>query len=410
MNYRVWYSTESFADYVIAKTNLSNKNVVKKKMYESDANNAKNFHSLPDHIKQILYLDAPDLIVELDTEPIFSIEVSTEAGTGHNAFQRFARLAASVENDVPALYIYPEAAIITRQNTPPKWDKINPLVFKAMEDVMTIYKIPALLYYFPSDYRTHPNAQTSPNIRNKGLKYDTNRNFAGSPDSTHSEMLLMFDAINEIISVVEQSGVIEGRGKLLGKRILSARKSLMQQEFATKDGNDNMSPLTATVKIPTEYLLNHLSQYEKRNYEIGELLRSREETIIYKVDATFRGDPYPGALAAIDYLLCREGKTFEERKYNLVMCWGNLEIDEEEETFRIDSDKSTVHDFVNAVKSSEGKNLLTKDYDDISSSEIPRYYMQVRYGSMFSKVKHIRVFSYFADAILFPDGALWRDA
>jgi hypothetical protein len=410
MSYRVWYSTESFADYVIAKTNLRNKNVVKKKMYESDANNAKNFHSLPDHIKQILYLDAPDLIVELDTEPIFSIEVSTEAGTGHNAFQRFARLAASVENDVPAFYIYPEAAIITRQNTPPKWDKINPLVFKAMEDVMTIYKIPALLYYFPSDFRTHSNALTSPNIRNKGLKYDSNRNFAGSPDSTHSEMVLMFDAINEIISVVEQSGVIEGRGKLLGKRILSTRKALMQNEFAAKGGNDNMSPLTATIKIPTEYLLNHLSQYENRNYEIGELLRSREETIIYKVDAAFRGDPYPGALAAIDYLLCREGKTFEERKYNLVMCWGNLEIDEEEETFSIYSDKSTVHDFVNAVKASEGKNLLTKDYSDIPSSEIPRYYMQVRYGSMFSKVKHIRVFSYFADAILFPDGALWRDA
>lgn len=410
MSYRVWYSTESFADYVIAKTNLRNKNVVKKKMYESDANNAKNFHSLPDHIKQILYLDAPDLIVELDTEPIFSIEVSTEAGTGHNAFQRFARLAASVENDVPAFYIYPEAAIITRQNTPPKWDKINPLVFKAMEDVMTIYKIPALLYYFPSDFRTHSNALTSPNIRNKGLKYDSNRNFAGSPDSTHSEMVLMFDAINEIISVVEQSGVIEGRGKLLGKRILSTRKALMQNEFAAKGGNDNMSPLTATIKIPTEYLLNHLSQYENRNYEIGELLRSREETIIYKVDAAFRGDPYPGALAVIDYLLYREGKTFEERKYNLVMCWGNLEIDEEEETFSIYSDKSTVHDFVNAVKASEGKNLLTKDYSDIPSSEIPRYYMQVRYGSMFSKVKHIRVFSYFADAILFPDGALWRDA
>lgn len=81
----------------------------------------------------------------------------------------------------------------------------------------------------------------------------------------------MFDAINEIISVVEQSGVIEGRGKLLGKRILSTRKTLMQQEFAAKGGNDNMSPLTATIKIPTEYLLNHLSQYENKNYEIGEL-------------------------------------------------------------------------------------------------------------------------------------------
>ena len=85
-------------------------------MYESDANNAKNFHTMPDHIKKILYLDAPDLIVEIDHEPIFSVEVSTEAGTGHNAFQRFARLAASVENNVPAFYIYPEAAIITHRH------------------------------------------------------------------------------------------------------------------------------------------------------------------------------------------------------------------------------------------------------------------------------------------------------
>ena len=102
MNFRIWYSTEPFADFVIANTELINKTFVKKKMYESDANNAKNFHTMPDHIKKILYLDAPDLIVEIDHEPIFSVEVSPEAGTGHNAFQRCARLAASVENNVPA--------------------------------------------------------------------------------------------------------------------------------------------------------------------------------------------------------------------------------------------------------------------------------------------------------------------
>ena len=61
---------------------------------------------MPDHIRRILYLDAPDLIVEHNNEPIFSIEITTEAGTGHNAFQRFSRIAASVENSVPAFYIY----------------------------------------------------------------------------------------------------------------------------------------------------------------------------------------------------------------------------------------------------------------------------------------------------------------
>jgi len=410
MNYRVWYSTEPFADFVIDNTVLRNKTYVKKKMYESDANNAKNFHTMPDHIKKILYLDAPDLIVEIDHEPIFSVEVSTEAGTGHNAFQRFARLAASVENNVPAFYIYPEAAIITRQNTPPKWDKINPLVFKALDDVMSIYKIPALLYYYPSDYRTNPDASTSTNQLSKGILFDPNRNYSGSPLGTDSEMTSMFNAMNEIIALFERHGVVKGREKLLSNRTVIARRTRMNQEYTNKGGHLNMSPLSATIKIPTRYLLNYLSQFENANYSIGELLRSRLETIIYKVNAAFRGDPYPGALAAIDYLICREGKSFEERKYNLILAWSDVNIDDANRTISLPGTKGKVDDFVKAVQASENKNILSKNYADIANHEIPRYYMQVRYGSTYSKVKHIRVFSYFADAILFPDGALWRDA
>ena len=410
MNYRIWYSTEPFADFIIDKTELRNKTYVKKKMYESDANNAKNFHTMPDHIKRILYLDAPDLIVEIDHEPIFSVEVSTEAGTGHNAFQRFARLAASVENNVPAFYIYPEAAIITRKNSPPKWDKINPLVFKALDDVMSIYSIPALLYYYPSDFRTHTDASTSLNQRTKGILHDPNRDYSGSPLGTDVEMKKMFKAMDDIISVFENNGIVEGREKLLGKRTVISRRTFMNQEYARKGGNLNMSPLSATVKIPTDYLLKYLSQFENANYSIGELLRSREETIIYKVNAKFRGDPYPGALAAIDYLLCREGKSFEERKYNLVLAFSDVDVDDTNNTITLPGTKGKVKDFVKAVQKSENKNILSKDYADIANHEIPRYYMQVRYGSTYSKVKHIRVFSYFADAILFPDGALWRDA
>ena len=410
MNYRIWYSTEPFADFVINKTEIRNKTYVKKKMYESDANNAQNFHTMPDHIKKILYLDAPDLIVEIDHEPIFSVEVSTEAGTGHNAFQRFARLAASVENNVPAFYIYPEAAIITRQSSPPKWDKINPLVFKALDDVMSIYSIPALLYYYPSDFRTHPDASNSPNQRTKGILHDPNRDYSGSPLGTDEEMTKMFTTMDEIISVFENNGIVKGREKLLGKRTVIARRAFMNQEYSNKGGNLGMSPLSATIKIPTNYLLNYLSQFENAKYSIGELLRSREETIVYKVNAAFRGDPYPGALAAIDYLLCREGKSFEERKYNLVLAFSNVEIDNENQNIILPGTKGKITDFVKAVQKSENKNILSKEYSEIANHELPRYYMQVRYGSTYSKVKHIRVFSYFADAILFPDGSLWRDA
>ncbi len=410
MKYRIWYSTEPFADFVINNTEIKNKTYVKKKMYESDANNAKNFHTMPDHIKKILYLDAPDLIVEIDHEPIFSIEVSTEAGTGHNAFQRFARLAASVENNVPAFYIYPEAAIITRKDTDPKWDRINPLVFKALDDVMSIYQIPALLYYYPSDYRTYPDASASPNQLTKGILHDPNRNYAGSPLGTDAEMTNMFNAIDEIITVFETNGIIKGREKLLSNRTIIDRRTFMNSEYTSKGGNLAMSPLSATMKIKTEYLLNFLSQFENRNYSIGELLRSRTETIIYRVNAAFRGDPYPGALAAIDYLLCREGKSFEERKYNLVLVWSDVELDDTAKTLKLNGTKGKIEDFIKAVQASENKNILSREYSDIANHEIPRYYMQVRYGSTYSKVKHIRVFSYFADAILFPDGSLWRDA
>ena len=93
------------------------------------------------------------------------------------------------------------------------------------------------------------------------------------------------------------------------------------------------------------------------------------------------------------------------------MVWGKVSVDHVNETIEIiDERGSTVTDFFSAVQSSSRLNLLTKYYYELQNKEKPRYFMQVRYGSTYSKVKHIRVYSYFADAILFPDGSLWRDA
>lgn len=404
--YRIWYSTEDFADYIIEYTNLKDKAVEKKKLYESDANN-KNFHKVPDHIKKILYLDCPDLIIELNDEPILSIELSKEAGTGHNAFQRFARLAAAVENNVPAFYIYPEAVVIERKDSSIRWDKFNPLVFKALNDMMDIYKIPALLFFHPS--RLNDTDADITKIENKGLVND--ENYISCPNSSDDEMQAMFRTINEIVKTIEEKGVIEGRGSLISNMVIRERRNKMAEDYAARATSETPSPLSSTKEIDTEILLNYLSKYESDEYQIGSLLRSREKTIVYCVNAKFRGDPYPGALAAIDYLKCREGKTFEDRKYNLIMVWGKLSVDLEKQSMEvIDENGSSIKDFVSDVKSCENRNLLTKEYQQLNNSDIPRYYMQVRYGSMFSKVKHIRVYSYFADAIIFPDGSLWRDA
>lgn len=420
--YRVWYSTESFADYIIDHTALSGKPVIKNRIYESDANNPTRFHTMPDHIRKILYLDAPDLIVEKDNEPVFAIEVTTEAGTGHNAFQRFARIAAAAENSVPAFYIYPEGKLISRTNrktgaAATKWDEINPLIFRALEGVMSVYNIPALLYYFPSDdinaYRSNPAA--APHFADKGLCFDSDIiSYSGCPDSTSDSMTDMFAAINEIIDATQTLGVIPARSRLLGNVVIRNKRNQMQAQFVSKaDGKsaEQMSPLSAVQTVPTQYLINYLSRYETGGYVLGELLKSRETTALYQINAGFRGDPYPGCLAAIDYLSCRQGLTFEDRRSNLVMVWGRIEVDEVNRTLIIHDDKgSTIEDFFRDVKSCSRNNLLVKDYADLGNNEISRYFMQVRYGSAYSKVKHIRVFSYFADAILFPDGSLWRDA
>ena len=90
-----------------------------------------------------------------------------------------------MENGVPTFYVYPEATIISRQNSNPRWDKINPLIFRALDDVMNIYNKPVLLYYYPTDYQTHISTPlASPNFinNNKGRRMEANMNYAGCPE------------------------------------------------------------------------------------------------------------------------------------------------------------------------------------------------------------------------------------
>ena len=420
-NWRVWHSAKSFCEFIVDNTILSTfkEQIEFKPLAESDAAKGSSFHKVPDHIKKILYLDAADMIVEYNSEPIVCIEETKEAGTGHNSMQRFARIAAAAENNVPAIYIMPEAAIITRKATRggeevdvTRWDSLNPIVFQAFNSVMDIFKIPTLFFYYPTDYRDYTNNPgDSPHIGSKGIIFNSDFiNYPGCPTDNDSEMQRLFEVLNTIIR-----NAIDGNpiSTLIDKRVIRNRQHWMQREFYQKLGDreiEELSPITATKTISTEKLLNYLSNYTNNDIEdISELLSSREQTIIYQCDAKFRGDPYAGTLAAIDYLMCRQGKTYEERESNLVLCFGS--VTEEDDSITVQSSKCSVDDFIHSVHNSGSKNLLTiEHFEDLDPKDIGRYYMQVRYGSTYSKVKHIRVFSYFADAIIFTDGALWREA
>ncbi len=400
--FRIWYSTRTLANWLVVNSSLRDEEHEFRELCESDASKPKGFHKVPTHLKSILYLDAPDIIVEYNNNPVFSLELSSEAGTGHNVFQRFSRIVAAVENNVPAFYIYPEAVYVQRE-TRDGWDALNPLIFDALEKLIRIHNVPAFLYYYPSDYRTGANQHPL----TKGLHYDAD--YHGCPTSDDPEMHTLFRHIDQTISAAKRGAPLRD---LINTRDFQERRDHMQGELHNKIGDvAEWSPLTALVTIDTDILLRHFRTYSGRRHDFGILLPSRRRSVLYKVNAKFRGDPYPGALAAIDYLKCRNGTSFEDRDFNLVMVWGDLSINQGRIEVYGDTHKSIAM-FMNEVRktyTTKGKLLLRRKYSQLRGDDIPRYFMQVRFGSTFTKVKHIRVYSYFCDALLFHDGALWRE-
>ena len=410
MNIQVWYSTESFADYIIEHTVLKKHACTKCLLQESDASKPRGFHAVPDHIKKILYLDAPDIIVEVDSDPIFSIEISKEAGTGHNVFQRFPRLVASAENGIPSFYIYSEAVIIPRKYKGKfkySWDAINPLICHALERLMSVFNTPALLFFYPSHYKG--NRDCARMLSNKGLKNcrEKGAKFMDCPE-VDSEMTALFRCINLIVSQVEKAGLSAIRGPIMGFEPFKKRREWMAQYLYTHNDKplDALSPLSAVVEVDTDVILNYLLKMSGMN-RISGVIPSRPRTIIYCADSNFRADPYMGALASIDYMRCRNGKTFEDRDYNLVMAWGKVAV--KENRLHI-TGHASINDFSRHLKKIGSRNLLSRSYTEIRRKKcIPRYYMQARYGSTFTKAKEIRISSYFCDAILFRNGVLWRE-
>lgn len=407
MEINLWVSTEETADWLAENTILNTLEYNVKELVESDANKPKQFHRLPGAIKRILYLDAADIIIEINKKPVLAVEISHEAGTGHNAFQRFARIVAGAQENIPVSYIYPEASFIHRKNAD-GWDKINPTVFNALEKVMQIHNSPALLYYYPSEF--DGNCDSPPSHSSKGLIHDDE--YFSLPNSKDSEMQEFFQLVNKILERILKN---ERELFLINDFLVSKRRGWMQEQFIRKGGNDRVwSPNTQTIIVPTSSLIKYLKKYSGQDYDFGGLLLSRENTLIYRVNASFRGDPYPGALSALDYLNTRIGENIEDRCMNLVMAWGKVDYDQENDELIIDEGQCSVNDFMMSVNQVRNKNkcLLSYDnFDELSSINynIPRYFMQVNHSCRFTKKKELRVYSVFADAILFKDGCLWKD-
>jgi hypothetical protein len=413
----IWHSPEAsvLTDWIIDKTALADMPTVEKReLSMSDASAPKTFHRMPARIKEILYLDSPDVIISISDIPVISIEISEEAGTGHNVFQRFSRLAAAVENNVAAFYIYPEAVWINRTRSQTKsWDVLNPLIFKTMENMMRIYDIPAFLYFFPTDYQGDRRKAPGNAYGPKGHLYEDDPMYPGVPNSNSGEMVQLLKHLDEVLKICSTNVPSQVGSVALKKKWAQDKRDWMSEQWAARNAGKIWSPQTATIEVDTKVLLDYLSQYADKNHDFGPLLSSREKTIIYFPKEKYRkqGDPYTGALAGLDYLLCRDGRTYEDRDKNLVIAFGDLEFAATGALQRIFG-PATIGDYVGPIQDlyrTRSRVLLGHSYTELKG-QIPRYMMQVRHGTTFTKRKDLRIFAYFADAIMFPDGSLWREA
>jgi hypothetical protein len=417
MQITIWHSSEAsvLSDWIINKTSLSKiTTVTKRELAMSDASSPKTFHLMPARIKEILYLDSPDIIISVADVPLLSIEISEEAGTGHNAFQRFSRLAAAVENNVAAFYIYPEAVWINRTKSNTKrWDVLNPLIFKTMENMMRIYDIPAFLYFFPTDFQGDTKKPPTQSFGPKGHSYEDDHLYPGVPNSKSTQMTELLEHLEEMLKIAYSNAPSQVGSIALKKKWAQDKRDWMAAQWASRNAGRIWSPQTATLEVDTQVLLKHLSKYAEKNHDFGPLLSSRTKTIIYFPKEKYRkqGDPYTGALASLDYLLCRDGKTYEDREKNLVIAFGDLRFLPSGDLENVVG-PATIGDYVTPIQDlyrSKSRVLLGRSYVELKG-QIPRYMMQVRHGTSYTKRKDLRIFAYFADAIIFPDGSLWREA
>ncbi len=425
MNIVIWQPTgsEPLVDWLVEHTDLKILRDTGKLevslLPKSDGDNPKNFFQMPSKIKEILYLDSPDLIISINSIPVLSLEISREAGTGHNSFQRFSRIAAAVENGVAAFYIYPEAAIVSRENGE-SWDVINPLIFKTLEEIMKVHDIPAFLYFHPTEFNgTRRPVEKTHASSPKGMLLDGNPMFPGQPDSSDSQMQELFSHVNQILRLAKSLSPSEIGHASLKEIWAREKREWMSTQWHTKrtseDGTQRseteMSPITATKEIDTSLLIQHLSKYAGANLDFGSLLPNRPRTIIYNPTGNYRksGDPYTGCLVALDYLLCRQGSTYEDRGKNLVIAFGDIEINDNVLSI---TGPAEIEDYVGPIRSlysNANKVLLGLTFQELIG-QIPRYMMQVRHGTTYTKNKPSRIYAYFADAILFKDGSLWRQS
>ena len=376
--FKVWYhDNRSFAEYVVDITKLNQHNPEIEQIFMG-----RNFADNPDMIQRILYLDMPDAVVTygFPERPVLGIEFCAEAPSGHDIFQRMARVAASASFGTAFAFIFPEKKWVIRQ-AGGRWDNFNPLPLRTLMSISRFHKVPALSFFWEANQLTGVQAEGF-------LRLD--EHYDNMPDRESQEMKKFAEFVDLTVDYVLQNKKFE---EMMFHPYIMDREAWMweryHERFRRKPELFRWSPLTSCRQIETSELIELVRERIGREPTLPHYITERKETIVYEPGTRhFRSDPYSGSLVGIDYLTCRHGETVRHRHRNLAMRFRNVRFERMKEMF---------------VRYYNADCPFNPEYQETDSYLT----LHLKDGCRYTKQKELRIYCYIADLLIFRDAVLY---
>ncbi|HID86719.1 MAG TPA: hypothetical protein EYP55_04990 [Anaerolineae bacterium] len=383
--FKLWYGeSDEDAKFLAEISDLKDLSYTIQEIYPS---NTRDFVRNPDLIRDLLYLDKPDVIITMGEpeKPIFGVEFCAEAGTGHDYFQRVARIVAAAEFGTPFAYVFPEKKWVQRRGTEGRWDLYNPLMFRTLVQIGCFHQTPVLGFFWDSD-------QEKGQPQEGYLCFDSA--FPKMPDRASDEIQALARFLNLTLAYARENRPF---ASMVFDPFYGTREAWMWEKYHDRaQGRENWSPLSACSVVKTVDLEKQAQRIAGMNdLKLPPELAARPESVVYSNNSrTFRGDPYAGALCAVDYLWCRNGPTVRHRYRNLVIRFAKAPYAQVVEMYRryYRTRCPFQEEQVETLRKKEGLRYLTLHLKD---------------GCRYTKKKELRIICSVADIVLFKDGVLF---
>lgn len=264
-----------------------------------------------DGLVDVLEYDRPDIVLTDDVDrPLMVVERTIEVPSGHNVGQRFARLAAAAEANVPTVYFGPYAAFKHGGETQgPRY--MNLRLFYAIDEMMHVTGTPVTTVRWPVDdhYEIIRDASKDERMRAYMEVFFT---------------LLSSYPLEEVAQRIRNSDFEREQEE--------ERQRFIEDEVQRPEQYDDPP---GSVSVGPNEQLPELSDYGKS--------LPHSESVLYKVGMTYmRSDPYTGMGILYSYLYCGG---LHARNRNLIFHFFKLNQEDWREMANRSPDSKTIRLF-----------------------------------------------------------------